>query len=224
MALADTVRTVSEPPNLLRKRFHQQLEDIDTKVVRLFALVTESVAAATDSLLSVDADYARRLADRDSLVDKLEEDLETLAERELFMQQPMAGDLRYLISVLRVVPELERSGDLATHVAQRAATGLGGRLTPTVRGLIEQMGVICVRMWQAASDAWAERDPDAAEVIDTMDDGLDALAEQLIIELHAGEVALPDAMQTTLLGRFYERLGDHAVHISERISYLTPGT
>jgi phosphate transport system protein len=215
---------VPEPSNLLRKRFHQQLEDIDTKVVRLFALVTESVAAATDALLAVDTAYARELADRDSLVDKLEDDLEQLAERELFMQQPMAGDLRYLISVLRVVPELERSGDLATHVAQRAATGLGGRLTPSLRGLFEQMGGICVRMWQSAADAWVERDPHAATEIDAMDDGLDDLSERLVAELHAGELALPDAMQATLLGRFYERLGDHAVHISERIGYLTPGT
>jgi phosphate transport system protein len=215
---------VAPPRQELRRRFHQQLDEIDSKVIRLFALVTESVAAATDALLAGDVEAARELTRRDKLVDLLELDVEQVAERELLLETPMAGDLRYLVSVLRVVPELERSGDLATHVAQRAATGLGGRLTPTVRGLIEQMGVICVRMWQAASDAWAERDPDAAEVIDTMDDGLDALAEQLIIELHAGEVALPDAMQTTLLGRFYERLGDHAVHISERISYLTPGT
>jgi phosphate transport system protein len=215
---------VPERSNLLRKRFHQQLEDIDTKVVRLFALVTESVAAATDALLAVDTEYARELAERDSLVDKLEDDLEQLAERELFMQQPMAGDLRYLISVLRVVPELERSGDLATHVAQRAATGLGGRLTPSLRGLFEQMGGICVRMWQCAADAWVERDPHAATEIDAMDDGLDDLSERLVAELHAGELALPDAMQATLLGRFYERLGDHAVHISERIGYLTPGT
>lgn len=222
--MADTVPRVPEPPNLLRKRFHQQLEDIDVKVVRLFALVTETVAAATHALLADDAEQARRLADRDSLVDKLEDDLEQLAERELFMQQPMAGDLRYLISVLRVVPELERSGDLATHIAERAVTGLGGRLSPTLRGLIEQMGTICVGMWQQASDAWAERDHDAAAAIDAMDDGLDDLAERFVAELLEAEVALADAMQATLLGRFYERLGDHAVHISERVSYLTPGT
>ena len=93
---------VARPPNPLRKRFHQQLEDIDTKVVHLFALVTESVAAATDALLSGDAEAARELAGRDTLVDRLEDDLERLAERELFMQQPMAGDLRYLVSVLRL--------------------------------------------------------------------------------------------------------------------------
>lgn len=214
---------MAEPTRQLRKRFHQQLEDIDTKVVRLFALVTESVAAATHTLLADDPEYARKLAERDSLVDRLENDLELLAERELFMQQPMAGDLRYLISVLRVVPELERSGDLATHIAERAATGLGARLTPALRGLVEQMGTICVRMWQQASDAWVERDPHAAAAIDAMDDGLDGLSEQLVAELHQGELALPDAMQATLLGRFYERLGDHAVHISERVAYLTPG-
>jgi phosphate transport system protein len=215
---------VPEQSHLLRKRFHQQLEDIDVKVVRLFALVCESVAAATHALLAVDTEEARRLTERDLLVDRLENYLETLAERELFMQQPMAGDLRYLISVLRVVPELERSGDLATHVAERAATGLGDRLTPTLRGLIEQMGSVCVVMWQSAADAWVERDPHAAAAIDEMDDTLDALSEQLVDELHKGELAVADTMQATLLGRFYERLGDHAVHISERIGYLTPGT
>lgn len=219
-----TVPAVVRPPNPLRKRFHQQLEDIDTKVVRLFALVTESVAAATDALLGGDAEAARQLAGRDTLVDRLEDDLERLAERELFMQQPMAGDLRYLISVLRVVPELERSGDLATHIAQRATTDLASRLTPTVRGQLDRMGTTCVRMWQAAADAWVERDAGAVEVIDAMDDEIDALAAQLTAELESGAVGLTESMQTTLLCRFYERLGDHAVHITERIRYLSPGT
>ena len=215
---------MTEPPNPLRKRFHQQLEEIDVKVVRLFALVTESVAAATDALLAGDSEAAVALAGRDRMVDRLEDDLERLAERELFMQQPMLGDLRYLVSVLRVVPELERSGDLATHIAQRAATNLAASLTPTVRGKLEQMGVLCVRMWQAAADAWVERDAEAAARIDALDDGLDALADQLAAELLDGGVALGPAMQTTLVTRFYERLGDHAVHITERIQYLAPGS
>jgi phosphate transport system protein len=218
------VPAVTESPNPLRKRFHQQLEEIDTKVVRLFALVTESVAAATDALLAGDAEAAVVLAGRDRTVDRLEADLERLAERELFMQQPMLGDLRYLVTVLRIVPELERSGDLATHIAQRAATNLAGDLTPAVRGRLEEMGGLCVRMWQAAADAWVERDADAAARIDAMDDGLDALADQLTAELLDGGVALGPAMQTTLLIRFYERLGDHAVHLTERLRYLAPGS
>jgi phosphate transport system protein len=215
---------VAEPSREIRKRFHQQLDEIDAKVIRLFALVTESVAAASESLLANDTEAARELTERDSLVDQLEVDLEQVAERELLMQQPMARDMRYLVSVLRIVPELERSGDLAEHVAQRAVTGLALRLTPTVRGLLEQMGTTCVEMWRGAADAWAERDPEAAERLDVVDDRLDNLHEQLVEELGLADLALPDALQTTLVGRFYERLGDHAVHISERIRYLAVGT
>jgi phosphate transport system protein len=214
----------SEPPQALRKRFHQQLDDIDSRVMRLFALVTEGVAAASESLLAGDTEMARELTDRDALVDELELDLEQVAERELLMQAPVAGDMRYLVSVLRVVPELERSGDLAEHIAQRAATGLALRLTPTVRGLLEQLGSTCVEMWQAAGDAWAERDPEAAGRLDAADDRIDALHDELVEELGKADIALPDALQTTLVARFYERLGDHAVHIAERIRYLAVGT
>jgi phosphate transport system protein len=217
------VSELFEPAKELRKRFHQELDQIDAHVIRLFALVTEGVAAASESLLSGDTEMARRLAGRDALVDELEANLEQLAERELVTQAPMARDMRYLVSVLRVVPELERSGDLAEHIAQRATTGLALRLTPTVRGLLEQLGTTCVEMWQGAADAWAERDADAAERLDATDDRIDSLHDQLVEELGKGSVALPDAVQTTLVARFYERLGDHAVHIAERIRYLAVG-
>jgi phosphate transport system protein len=215
---------VTEPRQELRRKFHQQLDEIDAKVIRLFALVSESVAATTDALLSGDTEAARELTEQDQLVDLLEVDLEQIAERELLMQTPMAGDMRYLVSVLRVVPELERSGDLAEHIAQRAANGLAIRLTPAVRGLLEQMGATCVELWRQSSDAWAERDCDAATALDKADDHLDALHDQLINELESADIALPDALQTTLVARFYERLGDHAVHIAERVRYLADGT
>jgi phosphate transport system protein len=136
----------------------------------------------------------------------------------------MAGDMRYLVSVLRVVPELERSGDLAEHIAQRAVTGLATRLTPTVRGLLEEMGTTCVELWRAAADAWVERDRDAADALDKADDHLDDLHERLSTELETADIARADALQTTLVARFYERLGDHAVHITERIRYLADGS
>jgi phosphate transport system protein len=214
---------VSEPPQQLRRRFHQQLDDIDVQVVRLFALVTESVTAATDTLLAGDTEAARELTEKDCLVDQLEAELEQVTERELLTQTPMAGDMRFLVSVLRVVPELERSGDLAEHIAQRAAAGLALRLTPVVRGLLEQMGGICSNMWRRAADAWVERDAGAHADLDSADDQLDLLQERLLSELERADISLPDALQTTLLARFYERLGDHAVHISERIQYLAHG-
>ena len=207
-----------------RRQFDDELAEIDVKVIRLFALVTEAVAGATDALLSGDRETAEATRDRDAAVDQLEADLEKLAQLEMVRHSPMAGDMRYLLSVIRVVPELERSGDLAEHIAQRALAGLGDRLTPAVRGILQDMGTTCVQMWQAAADAWAERDADAAEQIDATDDRLDDLHDQLIAVLGDSDLELADALQTTLLGRFYERLGDHAVHITERIGYLALGT
>ncbi len=215
---------VTEPHQELRRKFHQQLDEIDAKVIRLFALVSESVAATTDALLSGDTEAARELTEQDRLVDLLEGGREQRAERALLMQTPMAGDMRYLVSVLRVVPELERSGDLAEHIAQRAANGLALRLTPTVRGLLEQMGTTCVELWRRATDAWAERDSHAATELDKADDTLDDLHDRLVSELETADIALADALQTTLVARFYERLGDHAVHIAERVRYLADGT
>lgn len=211
------------PRQAFRKQFDEHLADIDTKVIRLFALVTETIAAATEAFLADDAATARAMATRDIVVDQLEADLEGLAQRELSRQAPVAGDMRYLISVIRVVPELERSGDLAQHVAQRAARGLAARLTPRMRGILDDMGATAVTMWRAVADAWAERDGHAAEEIDRTDERIDSLHKQLIAELINSDLELDDAVQTTLVGRFYERLGDHAVHIAERIRYLATG-
>jgi phosphate transport system protein len=210
-------------PHEFRKQFDEELTVIDNKVIRLFALVTEAVAAATESLLAADRDAAQATLDRDVMVDELEHDLEALAQREMVRQSPLASDMRYLLSVIRIVPELERSGDLAEHIAQRAVAGLATRLTPSIRGILQEMGSTCVTMWQAAADAWAERDGEAAEAIDSVDDRIDDLHDRLIAELGQGDLELPDALQTTLVARFYERLGDHAVHISERITYLALG-
>jgi len=204
----------------LRKTFHQELEEIDSKVVQLFALVTESLAAATDSLLSGDRDNALLIKQRDSLIDALNDDLQAIVERNLLLQAPVASELRFLLSVLRIVPELERSGDLAEHIASRAAKGLGAELTPQVRGLIEQMGNVGVTMWRAAADAYADRDGTASERIDQLDDELDALHDELAELLAEGALPIRPALEMGLVARFYERLGDHALHISERIQYL----
>jgi phosphate transport system protein len=86
------------------------------------------------------------------------------------------------------------------------------------------MGTVCVDLWRRAADAWAERDGDAAVSLDKADDQLDDLHDRLVAELEKADIALADALQTTLVARFYERLGDHAVHIAERVRYLADGT
>jgi phosphate transport system protein len=215
---------VSAPgPKPLRTAFHQDLDAMDEKVVQLFALVTEGLAAATDTFLSVDREAAQAIVERDALIDSLYLDIQTIAERVLLLQAPMAGELRFVLGVLRIVPEIERSGDLAEHIAARAARGLGAELTPRIRGLIDRMGSIATEMWRQTADAYADRDGAAPERLNRLDDEIDDLHLQLVAELASGAVPLPVALEMSLVGRFYERLGDHAVHISERLRYVVDG-
>jgi phosphate transport system protein len=209
-------------PAELRVRFRRDLAEIDAEVGRLFAIVGDRVAAATDSFVTGDTELARRVTSRDVQVDRLEREVETLTERLLLTESPVCGDLRYLVTVLRIVPQLERCGDLAEHVAQRTVTGLGPRLTPGVRELLAQMGSRCVTMWVDVASAWADHDAHAAEALDAVDDELDALHGRLNAEILDGGVPVADAMQATLVGRFFERLGDHAVHLARRIAHLEP--
>ena len=178
------------------------------------------MAAASESLLASDTEMARMLAGRDALVDQLEADVEQLAEREL-TQAPMARDMRYLVSVMRIVPELERSGDLAEHIAQRAATGLALRLTPTVRGPGAAGHHLC-------RDVAGRRMPGPSATprpsASTPSTTASTACTTSWSRSSSPTSCFPDALQATLVARFYERLGDHAVHIAERIRYLAVGT
>ncbi|MBV8385242.1 MAG: phosphate signaling complex protein PhoU [Acidimicrobiia bacterium] len=203
--------------------FHKDLEEIDQKVLQLFAMVAEGVAKATDAFLANDRDAAESLIETDAVIDQLYCDVEELVQRQFATQSPMARDMRFLLSVLRIVPELERSGDLAEHIANRATRGVSDNVTPRIRGLIEQMGHVATQMWREAADAYIDRDGDAAGRLAERDDELDELHSSLTAELVTGQLRVPIALEMALIARFYERLGDHAVNIGERIRYIAEG-
>jgi phosphate transport system protein len=207
----------------LRIAFHQSLDEIDGHVTQLFALVKEGLAAATDALLSADREAGRAVVQKDRLVDELYLRVEELTLREVALQGPVASDLRFLLSVLRIVPELERSGDLVEHIARAAARGQTEELTPVIRGLVTEMGRVGVELWRMAADAYAERDGSAARRIEVGDDEMDELHVSLTAQIASGSVSLPVAIEMALVGRFYERLGDHAVNIARRIEYTSRG-
>src|SRR6516225_8565224 len=207
-----------------RQVFHHELEAIETKVTDLFGMVAEDVPRATDALLSGNSDDVQRLAERDRAIDDLYPRIEELADRELVLQQPLASDLRFLISVLRVVPELERSHDLVVNIARRANYILSEDLSPRSRGLIEQMGNLASDMWREAVDCWRQRDRAAAVELDQRDDEMDEMYASLMAELASGQMSLPVTMEMALVARFYERLGDHAVNIARRVVYLAGAT
>jgi len=203
-----------------RQEFHRELEAIEANVIELFGMVAEDLPKATDALLTGNSEIVRTLAQRDRAIDNLYPKIEELVDRELVLQQPMASDLRFLVSVLRVVPELERSHDLVVDIARRASYRLNEDLSPRGRGLVEQMGIVASDMWREVVDCWRERDRSAAAALDDRDDEMDELFASLMAELGSGRMTLPVTMEMTLVARFYERLADHAVNIGRRVIYL----
>jgi phosphate transport system protein len=203
-----------------RQEFERELEAIEAKVIELFAMVAEDLPGATHALLSGDDEVIKTLAEREQIIDALYPQIEAMANREILLQAPVASDLRFLLSVLRIVPELERSHDLVVQIASRATHILSDDLSPRCRGLIERMGSLSSSMWRQAVDSWYARDRSIAGRLSERDDEMDELYASLIAELASGGMTLPVTMEMTLVARFYERLGDHAVNIARRVVYL----
>jgi phosphate transport system protein len=203
-----------------RQEFERDLEAIEAKVIELFAMVAEDLPEATRALLDGDREVIQVLRERGQIIDALYPEIEDLVNREILLQAPVASDLRFLLSVLRIVPELSRSHHLVTSIAARANHILSDDLSPRCRGLVERMGTIASEMWRQAADSWYQRDRSAAAALDQRDDEMDELHASLIAELASGGMTLPVAMEMTLVARFYERLGDRAVNIGHRVIYL----
>ena len=203
--------------------FEADLSQIDRHVIHLFAMVSSALAGVTAAFLSGDREAARDLVAGDPLIDMLQSSTEELVQHALTHPLLYTEDeLRLLVAVLHIVPELERSGDLVEHIALRTPQGLARQISPHARGLIEEMGEIAVDMWQAAGDAYADRDATAAEGLRQLDDRLDDLHVCLSVELGESSTSVAVAMEMGLVARFYERLGDHAVNVARRVRYLVP--
>ena len=203
-----------------RQEFEHDLEAIEAKVIELFAMVAEDLPRATQALLTGNNDVLQVLIDREQVIDALYPEIEELVNREILLQAPAASDLRFLLSVLRIVPELGRSHHLVVSIAGRANHILSDDLSPRCRGLVERMGALASEMWRRAADSWYQRDRSAAPALEARDDEMDELHASLIAELASGRMTLPVTMEMTLVARFYERLGDHAVNIARRVVYL----
>jgi len=203
-----------------RQEFQRELEAIEAKVIELFAMVAEDLPRATDALLTGDSEVLAVLIEREQVIDALYPEIEELVNREILPQQPVAADLRFLLSVLRIVPELERSHDLVIQIAAMANHILNEDLSVRAKRLVERMGSLASAMWRQAADSWYQRDRNAAAQLQERDEEMDELHASLIGELAAGSMTVPVAMEMTLVARDYERLGAHAVNIARRVIYL----
>jgi len=210
-----------------RKIFHEELQDINTDVIRLGALAGEAIEAGTAALLDSDLAAVERVAASDKTLDDLTHSIEQRTCLLLAQQQPMAVDLRTLLTVLRTIHELERIGDLMVKVAKAARRLYPRSLEPRVRGLLDRMREQAGAQLRLAVDAFADRDVAKAAALVDMDDVMDDLQKDLFQAIFAArdtdEVALQRAVQVALVGRFFERIGDHAANIADRVDFMVTG-
>lgn len=211
----------------LRKGFHSELEDVRINVIRLAAAVIEAIPRATTVLLDGDLDGANELIRSDDAIDALSLEVEERCYQLLALQAPVASDLRQLVAIVKMVGDIERSADLCVNICKAARRIYGHDLDPRLRGLISRMSEQAQQLFSAALTSFELNDAAMAAAIDDMDSFLDGLQREFvrtIFENHAGEkIDLQVAIQMAMVARFYERIGDHAVNIGERVQYLVTG-
>jgi len=180
----------------------------------------------TEAFVKDDASAAQRVRDGDDQIDRVFLNVETRALFTLATQAPVAGELRLLVAILRVSTDLERAGDLAYNVAKLVQAndyrrpGLEGVLS-----LVSELGHAATDLLGQAVDAWATKDLERAADISLQDDTLDELHGRLVerlVELK-GEDNVAPAVRLAMIGRYFERIGDHAVNMAERLCYFVTG-
>jgi phosphate transport system protein len=210
----------------MRDVYHEELESISGTLVEMTGLVGAAIGRATNALLGADLQVAESVIAADDAVDALQRELDVRALDLLARQQPVAGDLRTIITSLRMSADLERMGDLARHVAKVARRRYPEIAVPEeLQDQIAQMGEIAQDLVKKTGRIIASQDVELARQLPTDDDAMDLLHRALFGALLDQKAAysVETAIDVTLCGRYYERFADHAVSISKRVVFLVTG-
>jgi phosphate transport system protein len=210
----------------MRDVYHEELESISGTLVEMTGLVGAAIGRATNALLGADLQTAESVIAADDAVDALQRELDVRALDLLARQQPVAGDLRTIITSLRMSADLERMGDLARHVAKVARRRYPEIAIPEeLHEQIAQMGEIAQDLVKKTGRVIANRDVDLARQLPSDDDAMDQLHRSLFGALLDQKAAysVETAIDVTLCGRYYERFADHSVSICKRVIFLVTG-
>ncbi len=210
----------------MREAFHEQLDGVFHDLAGICEDVEGAVRLATEALLTGDAQIAERVISADVEIDRKRERVEDSAFLLLSLQQPVASDLRTVVAALRMVSELERMGDLSVHVAKIARLRVPNVAVPAdVRPTIERMAVVAEDMVCRVSKVIAERNVEDALALVSADEEMDTLRRTSFAELLSAEWShgVEAAVDVALLGRYYERIADHAVSVANRVVFVVTG-
>lgn len=208
----------------MRDIFTAELAALGEDLAAMSRLVESAIASAGTSLLTGDLALAESVIVDDHTIDAIERELDERCVRLIAQQQPVAGDLRVIVSALRMSSSLERMGDLARHLAEVARLRYPGRAVPArMHDLFTDMHQAAVRVAEQVTTVLATRDLELAGAIERDDDSLDRLHAATFGLMVEGDLTAQQTIDVTLCARYFERFGDHGVSVARRVVYLVTG-
>jgi phosphate transport system protein len=211
---------------LIRSVFQEELDGVSQSLVDLTNMVSDSIQKATKALISADLKLAEEVITFDEKVDNYQHDLDSRIIDIIARQQPVATDLRALVTALRMSADLERMGDLAHHVAKVARLRHPNSAVPNeLHATFTQMGTVAENIARKVGIVIETRNTLLALEVEKDDDEMDALHREVIGALTSSSwnKGVDSAIDLTLLGRYYERYADHAVSVARRVYFLVTG-
>ena len=210
----------------MRASYHEELSNVLDRLHEMAGLVEVAMTEASSSLLEPDLARAERVITNDAKLDEMHEELEFKCLSLLALQAPVAGELRTIVSTIRVVFELARMGDLSAHVAKIARLRYPDHaVIHDLEPNFKRMAEICIEMVDLAATSLRDRDAKAAHRMAQIDTEMDALrSEHFDIILAGGwQGTTQQAVDAALLGRYFERFADHTVAVARRVIYIITG-
>ena len=210
----------------MRDAFHEELDAIQATLVTMGEMVSTAMSRSSEALLNADVKLAEQVISDDEKLDTIQHDLEARSINLMARQQPVAQDLRILVTSLRMSADLERMGDLCHHIAKLARMRYPEVAVPAeLIKIIENMGKTAVKIIEKSTHVVKTQDLQAAIELETDDDEMDKLHRALFVALldDSWSHGIEAAIDMTLLGRYYERCADHAVSIARRVYFLVKG-
>ena len=208
-----------------RHRFSEALDGVLRSTVELGALVLDNVRRGSEALLENRLDVAQTVIDADGEIDEKYSALEQRVFEIMARQQPVAGDLRFLVSITRILYDIERSGDLAVNCAKGLIRREGYTLPPAIHSLLARMSRSSAELFHKGLEALAALDASAGERLDVADDEVDELVGELYSAIagRSDDIGFDVAIELSRVGRYMERIGDHAVNIAEHVTFIVTG-
>jgi phosphate transport system protein len=211
---------------LIRSVFQEELDGVSQSLVDLSGMVSDSMRKATEALLDSNLKVAEEVISTDDHIDNFQHELDARIIDIIARQQPVASDLRALVTALRMSADLERMGDLSHHIAKVARLRHPASAVPQeLQELVKEMGVVAEKISRKIGTVIETRDTEMALEVERDDDAMDKLHRQLIGSIvdATWTHGVESAIDLTLLGRYYERFADHAVSVSRRVYFLVTG-